>query len=158
MTASAPSMSRALNAAYARRNRSSAEGAGNVRQILEGRVLDALPVQIRGEPVACEHARGRERSTAIRVPVACVDHLALGQRCALAALAARVAHGAVAEHDAPARGTWLDPVRKQPHRDALPLQYGLDQLVEGAGEDERVMPLDQLVEPRPDACVREHEL
>src|SRR5262245_2762549 len=122
--ASAPSMSRALNAAYARRRNCSVESCGNVVEVVEGCVGDAFSVEEAGEPGSCEDARCGQCGAPIRVAVADVDHLARRECGALATFAARTTSRAVAELHAPPVGPRLHPVGQELHGDTLALEHG----------------------------------
>ena len=89
----------------------------------------------RARPARREDPVGGERGAAVGVAVADVDDLAGREQGALARLAADVAVVGIAPLDAPAVGPRIDAVRVQLDLRRLPLEDGLDQLVEPARDD-----------------------
>ena len=129
---------------------------GDVVQVTERLVRDALLVEPHGQAPPCEPPLRRERHAAVGDPVSDVDERTeAGDRAALAALAAHVAERPVAERRAPARRVRGDVVRDDSSPDALALEDRVDQLVEACRDDQRVVLLDELLEARTDTDVLE---
>src|SRR5207237_3172695 len=108
-----------------------------VRQRL---VRDAARVEVAGEAAGRVDAVGGHGRAVVGVAVARVDDLAGRKVPALAGLAALTAGCKIAEANPPAVRPRVDSVRTQLDlaQRALPLEHGLDQLVEARRDDQWV--------------------
>src|SRR5262249_39048179 len=104
------------------------QGGRDVAEILERLEANPLLVEVLGEPVAREHARGREGGAPVGVAVADEDDLAGREAAALAGVAADLARARVPPEHAPAVGPWIDAVGAHLEVQTLTRQDGLDQL------------------------------
>src|SRR5207249_4948580 len=89
------------------------EPGGDVAQIAERLVRDAVLIEIPREPIAREDTRRRPRGAAVGVAVADVDDAPRREGGALAPFTALRAHDAVARTDAPPVRAGVEAVGEQ---------------------------------------------
>ena len=136
------------------------EGGGNLEEVLERLVGHTLQVEPGRQAGAGEDPRRRKGDAAIGDAVAGVGECIEACHGASACRARRTRHTRALGGKDATQPLGCASMRFATHAcaDALAVEHGLDELAEAGGDDQRIVPLDELREPGPHAHRREEPL